>query len=249
MENDVNKRTFFAAAALAAFLGAPLASQAATVVVAHDEWALTTFGFSQSPDASTFVQNLVNEFGTRIHAYSTNFGLDNVTLSSAMATAGATFTAGTGFAFTLANLAGIDGVMLAGNYLSATELADLSAYVAGGGNVYIAGGTGFGGAGTEAAAWNSFLAPFGIQMNGATYDGVSGNLPVSGDPLFAGVSTLYSNNGNALTGAGVVCCGDRGLYAVWRSDDEPAPVPLPATGILLMGAVGGVAALRRRKKA
>lgn len=250
MENDVTIRTSFAAAALLAVLAAPIASQAATVVVTHDEWTLSTTGFAQSPDASIFVQNLVAEFGTRIHAYSTNFGLNNSALSSAMATAGATFSAGTGFALTAANLVGIDAVMLAGNYLNAGELAELSSFVAGGGSVYIAGGTGLGGAAAEAAAWNGFLAPFGIQMSGAGYDGVGGNLSVTSatDPLFAGITTLYSNNGNALSGTGVVCCGDRGLYAVWRSDD-PAPVPLPATGALLIGALGGVAALRRRQKA
>ncbi len=30
--------------------------------------------------------------------------------------------------------------------------------------------------------------------------------------------------------------------------DEPAPVPLPAAGLLLMGAVGGLAAIRRRRR-
>lgn len=244
----MQSKAFLFAALTAAALVAPAVSDAATVVVDHDEWTLSTTGFAQSPDAATFVQNLVNEFGTTIHAYSTNFGLNNTALSTAMATAGATFSAGTGFAFTLANIVGFDAIMLGGNYLNATELADLSAYVAGGGSVYIAGGTGIGGSLTEATAWNSFLAPFGIQMNGAGYDGVSGNLSVSGDALFAGVSTLYSNNGNALSGSSVVCCGDKGLYAVWRSEEGPAPVPLPASGVLLAGAVGAAAALRRRKR-
>lgn len=242
-----NKHLLAATAALALML--PALADAATVVVSHDEWSMSTTGFAQSPDASVFVQNLVNEFGTRIHAYSTNFGLNNTAISAAMSTAGATFTAGTGFAFTLANLAGIDAVMLAGNYLDAAGLGVLSDYVAGGGSVYIAGGTGSLGPTTEANSWNSFLAPFGIQMTGGAYDGIGGNLAVSGDAIFAGVSTLYSNNGNALTGGGVVCCGDNGLYAVWRSEEGPAPVPLPASGLLLAGAVGAAAALRRRKRA
>ena len=40
-----------------------------------------------------------------------------------------------------------------------------------------------------------------------------------------------------------------GLTAVHIEDDVPAPVPLPAGGLLLLTAMGGIAALKRRRKA
>ena len=208
-------------------------ADAATLVVNHDEWTLSNSGFSAAPDAAQFVANLVAEFGTTLHAYSTNFGFTGSSLASAMSIAGATYTTGTGFAFTLANLSAYDGLFLGGDYLTAGELGVLSSYIAGGGNVYIAGGTGAGGPAGEAAAWNSFLAPFNVQM-GSPYNGVSGNTAVSGDPLFAGVAELFSNNGNPLSGSSVVCCAAGGQYAVTRA----AVVPLPASLPMLTLAVG-----------
>lgn len=237
------KLRIFLAALAASALSFGMA-QATTIVVNHDEWTLSDTGFASAADTGTFVSNLVAEFGPDIHAYSNNFGFTGSSLGNAMTSAGANYSTGTGFAFTLANISAFDAIMLGGHYLSGGELAVLAAYVAGGGNVYIAGGTGVGGSAAEAAAWNSFLAPFGIQMS-SSYDGIGGNRPVAGDSLFAGVGSLYSNNGNGLTGSSVVCCGASvGEYAVYRA---PAPVPLPASSLLLGTALAGIALLRRKR--
>jgi len=228
-------------------------SDAATIFVSHDEWTLSNSGFTQAADTGKFVANLVAEMGPKIHAYSGNFGFTQSSLASAMASAGATYTTGTGFAFTLENITGFDALFLGGNYLNAGELGVLSSYVAGGGNVYIAGGTGIGGPAAEAAAWNSFLSPFGVQM-GSPYNGIGGTTAVSGDALFDGVSALFQDNGNPLSGSSVFCCGTvGGLYAVYRTDDGgngpgPNPIPLPAAGLLLVGGVMSLAAVRRRRK-
>lgn len=223
-------------------------ASAGLIVVNHDEWTLSNTGFSRSPDASVFVQNLVGEFGRNLHAYSTNFGLTQSSLVNAMGDAGATYTTGTDFDFTAANVSAYDGLFLAGNQLDAAALTVLGDYVDQGGSVYIAGGTGWGGAAAEAAAWNSFLAPFDVQM-GASYDGVSGNIAVSGDPIFAGVSTLYSNNGNPLSGDSVVCCGvaGQGQYAVARVD--ATPVAAPAALALIAGGLAAMAWYRRASAA
>ena len=37
--------------------------------------------------------------------------------------------------------------------------------------------------------------------------------------------------------------------SVWYRGSPPAPIPLPAAGFLLLGALGGLAALRRRRRA
>lgn len=232
---------------LAAFTAAAISfpAGAATIVVNHDEWTLSNTGFSQAADTSTFVQNLVSEFGPQIHAYSDNFSYNQSSLSNAMAAAGATYTSGTaGFDFTVANLSGYDAVFLGGNYLDSAQQGVLSAYVAGGGNVYIAGGTGISGSAAEANAWNSFLAPFDVQM-ATSYNGIQGVLSVSGDSLFGGVAGLYQNNGNGLSGASVVCCGNDGLFAVYRT--PMSAVPVPAAAWLLLTALAGLAPLARRR--
>ncbi|MFM6134150.1 MAG: lamin tail domain-containing protein, partial [Sphaerospermopsis kisseleviana] len=69
-----------------------------------------------------------------------------------------------------------------------------------GGKVYLCAGTGQGGAQVEANNWNTFLAAFGLKFQGV-YNGITGNIAVNNPnhPLFAGVKTLYQNNGNFIT--------------------------------------------------
>jgi hypothetical protein len=253
-------RALAATTAIAFVLGAFAAAEAeaATIFVNNDEWTFSNSGFEIAPaGTATFVSNLVGEMGPKIHAYSNNFGFTGDKLATAMSNAGATYTTGTGFDFTLPNISEYDAIFLGGFALDANGLTALSAYVAAGGNVYIAGGTAniAGGAAGEAAAWNGFLSPFGVQMQ-PTYAFI-GSVAVSGDPLFDGVSGLYSNGGNPLTGPNVICCGETagGRYAVYRTEDNggggpgPNPIPLPAAGWLLLGGVTSLAAVRRRRRA
>ena len=226
-------------------------TQAATIIVNADEWATSNTGYTQAgaSNVDQFAQNLVAEMGTTLHAYSTNFAYTQSAFNTSLANAGATYTTGTGISFDLATLNTYSGIFLGGTYLSAAEQIVLGQYVAGGGNVYISAGTGIGGAAAEAAAWNTFLNPFNIQLTGS-YVGPTGNIATGGDAIFNGVNQLYFNNANgmALTG-NVVCCSpnnNQALFAVSRMN--PAAVPLPAGGVLLLsaGALGGFA-LRRRK--
>jgi hypothetical protein len=220
------------------------AASAGTVVVNGDEWTLSNTGFANSVGTDVFVSNMVAEFGTSIHAYSTNFGYTQSALATAMTNAGATYTTGTGIGFDLATLSAYDAIFLGGNYLSAPQLGTLSAYVSAGGNVLISGGTGWGGAAAEAAAWNPFLSPFGINLS-APYAGYVGTVSPGGDPLFAGVTSIYVNNGNTML-SGAICCSETDVFAVARIDTPS--VPLPATGVLLGGAFAAVAAARRLKR-
>jgi hypothetical protein len=242
MKMSFSARAQAAGIALATFLAVP--AQAATIIVNHDEWTLSDVGFANATTTGNFVANLVSEFGTNIHAYSNNFGFVQSALATAMGNAGATYSTGTGFAFTLANISAYDAIFLGGNYLSAADLGVLAAYVAGGGGVYIAAGTGVGGAAAEAAAWNGFLSAFGVQL-ATNYNGVQGALAVSGDAIFNGVTSLYFNSGNSLAGTSVVCCSASGLFAVFRTS-APPEIPLPAAGWLMITALAGLFGLHRR---
>mgnify|MGYP001110546770 FL=1 len=227
-------------AGIAVLLGAALlASQAhaGRIVINNDEWTLSDVGYTQagSSNADAFVQNLLgfldgNGAGGHVLVYSDNFGLTGSRFRTSVDGAGYSVTVDTGIAFDLPTLQAYDAVFLAGSGHAKddTVLAD---YVNGGGGVYIAAGTGVGGAAGEAAAWNGFLPGFGLGF-GPAYNDVHGTLaPGSDHLLFVGVEQLYFRNGNSvLADAAVASAGIRmsnlvgtGLIAVYDSGD-------PSTG-------------------
>lgn len=235
----------------AAFANTALAGK---IVVNHDEWTLSNTGFSASPDASIFTNNVAQFFsgggaGT-FHAYSTNFGLTQTSLGTAFSTNGHTYSTGIGISFDLATLQTYDGIFLAGA-AAGLDTSILLDYVNAGGNVYLAGGTAnFGGAVGEAAFWNSFLNPFGLAYT-SPYNGVGGNLSVqpSPHPIFDGVNALYQLNGNTVID--IISPNPNadiyfnGLYAVY--DDTSSSVPEPSIIALFAAGLFGLGFARRRK--
>ena len=176
----------------------PLGSGKSKIFVNADEWTLTDTGFQIAPGAATYIKNLANWFTGgkpgKFLAYSTNFGLAGNTLKQTMLGLGHQWTVSTGLPFTLATLQQYDAVFLCGDAVNQQVLIQ---YVQGGGNVYIAAGTGWGGPAQEAANWNTFLNTFGLGF-ASFYNGVGGvfTTPASAHPVFQGVGGLYVNNGN-----------------------------------------------------
>lgn len=168
------------------------------IVVNHDEYTLSNNGFLVAPDAAQFALNVASWFtgGSTgdFLVFSNNLGLTGSALDLTMTDAGHTWKRNLSETFTLDNLLQYDGVFLAQNAADNTVLID---YVNAGGNVFLEGGTGWGGPSGEAARWNTFLNAFGLQFEGISYNGVIGLRPItSTHPIFAGVSELYQNNGN-----------------------------------------------------
>ena len=246
---------FAVAAVLAAVSGS---AQAGRIVVNHDEWTWTDTGFSNAGggNAATFAQNVAKFLDTdgtaggNVLVYSNNFAFGG-SFVSALGAAGYTATVNTAAPFTLANLLTYDAVYLAGGAFAEDD-AILSAYVNAGGGVFIAGGTGDGGATAEAARWNGFLGGFGLALDGRSYNGIGGNFAVTGShPILAGVAQLFYDNGNTVidlgTNANASIVEGNGLIGVY---DNVGAIPEPETYALMLG---GLAALsfvaRRRSKA
>jgi hypothetical protein len=239
-------------------LSASLSAHAGKIVLANDEWTLGNGGFTASSDPGIFAVNVADWFtgggpGSFLF-FSDNFGLTQSQLNSALTGAGHSRTLTINAAtFTLANLQNYDGVFLAGNTppggLAAYSQV-LTDYVNGGGNVYIAAGTGVSGASAEAGRWNTFLANFDLAFAPA-YQGLGGDIAItSTHPIFAGVDRLYQNNGQNISDLDaldpqqrvLVSSNGRGLYAVYESAQVPEPSSLALGVAALLGLIG----VRRR---
>lgn len=246
---------FIATALFAILANTALAGR---IVVNHDEWTLSNPGFSLSPDASIFADNVAQFFtgggaGT-FHAYSTNFGLNESSLAAALSGAGHTYTTGTGPSFDLAGLQAFDGIFVAGP-AAGLDTAVLADYVNAGGSVYLAGGTGsFGSPLAEANFWNSFLNLFGMEFE-TTFNRLGGSFNVQAEPhaIFNNVDTLYENNGNTVLELAAINPNTNiyfdGRYAVYDDTISPPAVPVPAAFWLFGTALIGLVGFNKRRKA
>ncbi|MBD2144469.1 LamG domain-containing protein [Sphaerospermopsis sp. FACHB-1194] len=179
----------------------PVLKSLGRIVVNADESTLSDQGIKTIPDAATFALNIakyfVGENKGKFHVLSNNFGLTGASLEQTMTKAGHTWTKGMNIPINLETLQKYDGIFIGGDLVENQVLIE---YVKNGGKVYLCAGTGKGGAQAEANNWNTFLAAFGLKIQGI-YNAITGNIAVNNPnhSLFAGVTTLYQNNGNFIT--------------------------------------------------
>jgi hypothetical protein len=235
------------------------------IFAANDEWALSDAGYAAAPDAEKLALNLAKWFTRgrpgKFLVYSTNWSVTGQRLAQTMTTAGHSWIVDSTMEFSLPNLLKYNAVFVAGDILDNSVLID---YVRAGGNVYLAGGTAWYGAYTEAGRWNAFLNAFGLNFDYEPLPIWRVVLPVdSTSPLLTGVSSLWllDDYGMAVQRLDarspytktVLAYSGSGLYATYSTDVitvqvEICPTRLPLTSKSpLAAAIAGSSTLDVRK--
>ena len=187
-------------AALAAVPSVSHAQQPGRIVVANDEWTIAPAGYAQPSDGIAFALGIAAWFngGQTGSFFAWNhYAFNDGELGFAMEAVGHEWTVGSTNEVTLGFLQQYDGVFLAAVSVDPQVLID---YVEGGGNVYIAAGTGaWINAIWEANAWNPFLEHFGLKLHDVWNTSNATHLPVS-EPhaVFAGVDHLWHDVGQGI---------------------------------------------------
>lgn len=203
------------------------------IIVNSDEWTLSNPGFTVARDTERFARNLARWMTGgdpgRLHGFSTNHGLAGKRLAQTLRAAGHSWTCAVGGGVSLEALMVYDGIFVAGNAVDNRVLIE---YVRAGGSVYLAGGTGWGSAASEARRWNGFLGAFGLKLD-EHRNPVSGHLATDAEhPLFDGVGSLFYSHGNEVvasdpdTTAVLMAWRGRGQIAVFDPARSPGAGPV-----------------------
>jgi PEP-CTERM motif len=259
-ERCTRGRIAIAALGLAGVLsGYSATASAGSILVSNDEWMFSD-GLLTTVDNTKFAKNSISWLTGGVTSgsvliLSNNFGLTGSGYTSLLSGMGYTVSVTTSAP---ASLSGYSAVLVAGLNVDNTLLTN---YVNGGGSVFLEAGTGSGGAASEAAQWNTFLNTFGLGL-APTYNGISGNTAVTafssqppfGPALFAGVGSIYMNNGNNVVFGGASTSKDQifndpggnGLFGAWSSTSVSVPEPETLGMVLLGSGLMGFMVRRRR---
>ncbi len=254
-----------AALALAIGTGSAGAATLGTVVAFGDEWTLSNSAFgTDAANTGQLTSNLAALLGGTSYLIATANALAyGSSFETALATAGKSVTRTNSDAGLAAGLGTADVVLLSGT-VGTGALAQLHAFVGGGGSVVVSLGTGdIGGSPvSEAAAWNPFLNTYGLNADASwTYTTNVLNLPVAIDgptSLDDGVTRVIWGYGNQISlfgpdpAEGLVTLTQQTAtvraIGVSVGGETPA-VPVPASLPLLLAGAGGLLVLRGRRRA
>jgi hypothetical protein len=169
-----------------------------SIIVGHDDWVFSDYGHLYAPDCGKLLRNISSYFagggqGQFLFSdysvpYENQFGLTMLLAGHSLTPAFGAVAPGS-----LSSLMDYDGLFLGGNVDDQSTLIN---YVLSGGNVYLA--AGFPDSG-DAQRYNTFLNYFGLSL-GTTFNSfVEVNPVTSTNVLFAGVNTLYTQQGSQMS--------------------------------------------------
>lgn len=252
-----------ATAAAVLSLTAPATSHAGVLVASGDEWLLSNHAYGAPYQAGTvaFVNDLAATFGGSKYLLLTG----NSNVPQGLLTQFATQLDGLGktvayaTSFDLATASTYDAVFHFGQILNTSQL---KTYIDGGGDAFVSLGAGYQGtAAAEAAAWNPFLAEYGLVAGSTWFPGagfVSATVtqgPVGATNLIWGygqsIEKLTPNASSVSYVRGSFAGGPTDIGLIGASQRlGPAGVPEPGAWVLMIGGFGLVGArLRRRASA
>jgi hypothetical protein len=217
---------------VALLFAAPAAHATGRIIVAHDEWPLSDWGFHYAPSARQFALNVASYFTGGRHGrflvYSPSWGLTGDRLAATMREAGHEWTIVDPASEVPVDLHAYTAVFVG---QAPVDNAVLTEYVLDGGNVYVMGGTGYGIA--DSRHWNAFLNAFGLHLE-TEYNGITGVIPVTAThELFADVSSLLHVAGNDIRTTGLVpgahiiqAVGSHAIFAVYSDGSLLLPMTI-----------------------
>ncbi len=245
------------------WLGSCTISQA-QIVVSHDVNTLASdVAGSQENRFAVNVATFLTANATtkKLILFESNPGDGSRNYSSGVLTA----LASNGFSVTLTAdyktpFSGFDAVFVSEDFpiIGFLDGNSLIKYVNGGGGVYLAGGVG-NTASVEASGWNTFLYFYGLGFTSTGYNGINSVAISSSHPIFAGITSLGSGNGQSILNLGtnpnakiVQFAGNQGVYAVVNTVQQQA-VPEPGSiallaGVGVSGSIFAIRQFRRRRK-
>ncbi|MEM8637994.1 MAG: hypothetical protein AAGG51_04125 [Cyanobacteria bacterium P01_G01_bin.54] len=219
---------------------------AAKIIVGHD---VNTFGSRvANSEEENFAVNVANFLTTdspdqNILLYESNPGDGSRNFSIGVIEA----LSDEGFSITLTSdyqtpFSGFDAIFVAQDFPTVDFLdnTDLIDFVDSGGGVYLAGGVGGDGPSAEAAGWNTFLGNYGLAF-APNYNSINNVVITNTHPIFAGVNSLRSGNGQSIINLGthpnseiVQFSGSQGVYAVVDTPSESIPEPSSIVSLLTL---------------